>query len=406
MRRTIGAALATIGLVIALMAIAMATIWKPSGVVTASADADTPFITTEAGVLDLVAHRVKVTAESSDDATVTLAFGTVADTQAWIDGLSATRITGLKTWETLSTDSAQAPETSATADASATAEASATPAATDGATAEAATEIDPAIGLLAESDMWSKVVTGAGTVSTTVDISDSGNLEMIAASSDGTAPRITLTWDKEPNSRATVPVLLLGIVIGAVGIGLLMMQYQSDRREEEKREARKRRVARKASRAAAETSVITKFDGDITDTSRHIQTAATGHALGAGVFAASPRASQLRDRPLPEEARLLISDPDSDTAGAVADARAEHAADADRLAETGNAVSTQDSESAHTAGDDTAGGDDTESTWRKRWGLGRSAVEEIPGGVTSDKEPNETDESRGSTEEEGGASHA
>lgn len=388
MRKIVGAALATCGLIVVLTAIALATVWKPSGIVTAQVNPGAELVRTAPGVLELVDTTVTITATDSADADITLAFGTAVDTGLWAEGLDYVTITGLTDWETLSVakpDPVDVPsETPSPAE---TATAVETPAAEQPPVAEAPVEEVPAeevpaeatpapeevtiADILAVSDMWTKVEQGTGSVELTYTVDAPGITSLIATSSDGSAPAITLSWQGESDTSMVLPIALLGVVLAAAGALLIISQIQRDKTEAANREVRQQKLARRASRAAAETSVLTKFDGDITDTSRHVQMAATGRALGAGIIVGSPRAEELRGRDLPEEARMVIAPPEKDSSELSghnpAESAPENVTAADNLAES--AVVHNE------AGDRVELNlSDEVSSWRKRWGLDNNAT--------------------------------
>lgn len=279
MRRIAGIILAVIGLVITIIGIGSATIWQHDSSVKASnSTSKSEFLWTSSGVLDLVSPKVEVSAKaSSPDAKVTIAYGYSDDVAAWVDGLSAGEITGLKDWETLKVKDVVAQ--------------------VDG---------NPP---LAASDNWLKVKEGKGELSLSYDVKNAGQIGVIIGTSDGTTPTVTIDWQREVSTSGVIIMIVLGLLICAIGVLFLAANYQDLKNEAKKAKARVHGAARKASRAAAETAVISKFDGDITSSSREIQTAATGHAFGAGIMVASPRSKQLRSQQLPQEARLVIDPP-------------------------------------------------------------------------------------------------
>lgn len=400
MRKIVGAALATCGLIVVLTAIALATVWKPSGIVTAQVDPGAELVRTAPGVLELVDTTVTITATDSADANITLAFGTAVDTGLWAEGLSSATVTGMSDWETLSVDKADpvvAPAPSETPAPTETATAVETPVAEEPpaeevpgeeapAPAETATAVETPVAeeeapaadtsstladMLAVSDMWTKVEQGTGSVELTYTVDAPGITSIIAASSDGSAPTITLSWQGKADTSMVLPLALLGVVLAAAGALLIISQIQRDKTEAANREVRQQKLARRASRAAAETSVLTKFDGDITDTSRHVQMAATGRALGAGIIVGSPRAEELRGRDLPDEARMVITPPETEQAepsqGNETESASENVTAADNSAES--AVVHNE------AGDRVELNlSDEVSSWRKRWGLDNNAT--------------------------------
>ncbi|RTE49037.1 hypothetical protein [Actinobaculum sp. 352] len=299
MRKIAGIALGVIGLLVAFLGVGKATIWSDDRQVTAEAvpSGDTAYVLTEPGVLDMVSDTVTITASGSDDADVTIAIGYAGDVAAWAEGLSADSISGMKDWSTLAVASAAA-DGETTAD-----EEQAEGDATD------ATEV-PA---LADSDMWLSVANEKGSAKVTdYEVADPGNISLIATASDGKAPTVTLSWSRDVNSGDVIPLILIGVLLAIIGVLLLVLERQEARSRARRQELRQRRQARRASRAAAETTVLQAFDGDIAESTRPVQNAVTGQALGAGIICASPRSQELRSRELAEEDRLVIPVDDED----------------------------------------------------------------------------------------------
>ncbi|MCF2706609.1 hypothetical protein I6E29_04925 [Arcanobacterium haemolyticum] len=335
MRRIAGIALAVVGIIIAIVGLAMVTVWRPGGTVaTTVRNLDTSYVATRAGVLDLVSSKVTIAVSSSDDAEITLALGYSDDVAAWADGTSVTDVTGLSDWSTFSTESR-----------------------------EATVEDVPS---LADSDMWLETKTGTGKIEVSYDVVERGEISLIAQSSTGKAPDLTLTWQKNGSNEATLPLIFIGVILAAIGALIFALDQHERKREAERLAARQHRAARRASRAAAETAVLAKFDGDIAASSREIQTAATGHAFGAGVLFASPRAQELRERELTDEARLIIDKPDE-----APEEQNEPAADAPESVDTVETVAdTSDDDVATPTSGETAGESTTtvrQSPWRERW---------------------------------------
>jgi len=305
MRKIAGIALGVIGLLVAFLGVGKATIWSDDGQVTAEAvpSGDTAYVLTEPGVLDMVSDTVTITASGSDDADVTIAIGYAGDVAAWAEGLSADSIGGMKDWSTLAVTGAAA-DGETTADGEATA---------DEEQAEGDAEDATEVPALADSDMWLSVTNEKGSVKVTdYEVADPGNISLIATASDGKAPTVTLSWSREVNSGDVIPLILIGVLLAIIGLLLLVLERQEARSRARRQESRQRRQARRASRAAAETTVLQAFDGDIAESTRHVQNAVTGQALGAGIICASPRSQELRSRELAEEDRLVIPVDDED----------------------------------------------------------------------------------------------
>lgn len=329
MRRIASAALATLGLIAALVGAGFMTIWAPESVVSASASApEAAFIQTEPGVIDLVGSDVTVTVTGDEDADVMLAFGLADDVEDWTEGLPVATVTGLKDWKTLdiaedgadseegekegeeatasssasaspsvtasasasatksaspsasATKSASAsPSASATksaspsASASATKSASASPSASASSSASASAsakpeesaEIDPNIGQLVESDMWIQTEQEKGKISVTYRVADKGAISLIAASSNGKAPELTLEWDRPVKNSYAMPLIVGGLLALVSGLLIVIFDLQTRRRESQRKDARDRRIDRRETRAAADTTVLAKVEVPETD---------------------------------------------------------------------------------------------------------------------------------------------
>ena len=317
MRRIASVALATFGLVAALIGVGLMTIWAPGSKVTASAAAhDAAFIQTDPGVIDLVGPEVTITAEAEGDADVTLAFGLSGDVAAWSDGLNVATVTGLQDWDNLDVATGDDPEASPSASPSDSADPS-TPAAdpstpAEGEEGEQTEEVDPNVAKLADSDMWIMTEQGSGKISVSYRVADAGAISLIATSSDGHAPKLTLEWDRSLSNSYAMPIIVIGVLVALIGILLLVLDIQQRRRDAERKAARDRRVDRKATRAAAETSVLAKVEpgdaaaADGAPEGRGEQDTTTGHAFGAGILPSSLSAEEFRNRELSDEDRIVL----------------------------------------------------------------------------------------------------
>ena len=230
MRRTAGIALAALGLIVAVVGIIIGVVDKTESTATAVAEGGSaPYVYTAPGVLELGAETVKVKVAGSGNASVTLAFGTSDDVESWVKGLPATKITGLTNWKTLKTEKAK------------------------GGNAKGAPT-------LADSDMWIEKKTEKGAVEEQyrIDENNAGSISLIATSSDGKAPTVSLTWDRNLKPFNNIPIVVVGLLMALVGAALLALDHQ-DRLQKAEREAiRERKLARRAARANAETTVLSK----------------------------------------------------------------------------------------------------------------------------------------------------
>ena len=130
-----------------------ATYWKPSSQIAASAAVKgTQYIVTDPGVLPLVDNQVTVSADAgSSDREVCLALGSNKDVIGWLARQPYVRVTGLNEWTTLATTKVSA----------------------QGSAADAG---DDAVAFK-DSDMWTSVTCGTGTVKAETKVaSDSGTV--------------------------------------------------------------------------------------------------------------------------------------------------------------------------------------------------------------------------------------
>lgn len=261
-RRIASAAASIIGLIVVILAVLSATLWRPSSLVQATSPTpDQPYVVTERGVLGVVNSNVRVTA-SAPGQNITLAVAQAADVQAWLEQDPYTSVSGLSSWTAL--NAAAVTERCAPADgstpaaspsASTSADASASPSASASAAADAngCTTLTPSGATLAGSDLWLETGTGEGTVQLSVDATDP-NLVVIAAS-DGTAaaPTLSLQWDRNVATPWLIPGLILGGLLILVGVFGWVFDHLLRRADEERR----RRAAERAARVAQADSTAT-----------------------------------------------------------------------------------------------------------------------------------------------------
>ncbi|MBC7290882.1 MAG: hypothetical protein H5T83_06050, partial [Actinotalea sp.] len=247
LQRALGALLCVLGLVVAGLAVASATVWRAPDTLsaTASAGSDGTVVMTDPGVLDLAAQEVTVRAEAPG-ATVVLALGRTVDVAAWVGQDPVTRVTGLEDRETLAVEEGPAaptepsptpdPQTPATedgatqdagtedAEAAPEETAEGEPAAEDEAAAEPTEVADPR-----GSDLWVEEVSGEDAVELQWR-AEEGRWSVLAVSLDATvAPTLTLTWAQEVTTPWLVPGLVVGAVLFLAGVALLLLALRSRR---------------------------------------------------------------------------------------------------------------------------------------------------------------------------------
>ncbi|MHB1065552.1 MAG: hypothetical protein ACYC1Z_13860, partial [Georgenia sp.] len=201
-RRIISVSLIVLGVIVGALAIASATVWRPTDTVTLSLPARpaAPLVRTEAGVLDAVADEVTVTVTGDADQPVTLVVGRVADVDAWVGTDAHTAVTGLASWHELeATDVAGEPP------------------------AEGAAEQPAVTAALAGSDMWVVSETGTGSVAITWEHRP-GRWSVVAATDAGPGPDLALTWPVEVSTPWLVPGVIIAAVLGLAGLALLVLE--------------------------------------------------------------------------------------------------------------------------------------------------------------------------------------
>lgn len=248
-RRIIPVTLLVLGLVAILLAVASATIWRPTDTetVTMPARPHTSVVVSDPGVLDAVADEVTVVAQADPEEPVVLAVGRTEDVDAWVGTDAHTRITGLASWEDLKVadvgENAPAEDASATPVPTGTATATATPTAAPTATADAdaaqSTVPDPA-----GSDLWVAESDGTERVELVWD-DRPGRWSLLAATDgSGPAPTVSLTWPVDVRTPWLVPGLVVGGLLLLAGAGWLTLNLLTER-EEARRAAYAERRARR-----------------------------------------------------------------------------------------------------------------------------------------------------------------
>ncbi|RPF25774.1 hypothetical protein [Georgenia muralis] len=211
-RRIISVALIVLGVVAIALAIASATVWRPTDTATLTLPdrPEAPVVVSDPGVLDAVAEDVTITATAGDDEPVVLVVARSEDVDAWVGEDAHVRITGLSSWEQLDAE-------------------------TRGESAEALP--NPA-----GSDLWPVEQTGTGTAE--IEWEDVEGRWSLLAATDGEspAPQVALSWPVEVRTPWLVPGLVAGAVLLLAGLALLALDLLT-RREAGRRTAGPRSTA-------------------------------------------------------------------------------------------------------------------------------------------------------------------
>jgi hypothetical protein len=298
-RRIISVALIVLGAVAIALAIASATVWRPTDTATLTLPdrPEAPVVVSDPGVLDTVAEDVTITATAGDDEPVVLVVARSEDVDAWVGEDAHVRITGLSSWEQLEAE-------------------------TRGESAEGLP--DPA-----GSDLWPLEQTGTGTAE--IEWEDAEGRWSLLAATDGAspAPQVALTWPVEVRTPWLVPGLVAGAVLLLAGLALLALDLltrrEAGRRTAEprsaattttttvlpttagagltRRELRERARAEEGRGRTGEIPVVTGTE-DVRDQGE------AGAARGAGVVPGSTRSAELR-----ATRTAVVSGPGVDDAG-------------------------------------------------------------------------------------------
>lgn len=272
-RRLISAAAAVAGLIVIVLAVCSATVWRPSATVTATLASrpDQPYLLVEPGVLGLVDSDVTVEAQASGQ-TVTLAVGYSRDARSWLADDPYVAVTGLQSWSTLASQvvTERCPEASVTGTASPSVTATTTDSpsneasvtATDGDQDASAsqdggesgcTELTSSGADPAGGDVWQLTASGQDAASLTLDATDPDLVVLAAAGGSAPAPQLTLTWPRRVSTPWLLPGLVVGGVLVCLGVFGLLMDIQIRHADAQRR----RRAAERAARLASADSVAT-----------------------------------------------------------------------------------------------------------------------------------------------------
>lgn len=212
----VAGALGIVVLIVGLVAQAQ----RPEDTVEAVAQVDTAVVVVPA---DMIAFALESEGRIAVEGADTLQAFTArpADLDAWLDDKESTYVTGLPTWEELTTDVAEpAPEPSPTASPSASAEPSPEPTAS----ASAEPEGDEFEQLLDTSDdLWRDDWTGHGRVSIGAAQVPVG-LDLVVVSADGSPlTSAELRLERDINDAWVMPLIVWGAILTAIGLVAVLL---------------------------------------------------------------------------------------------------------------------------------------------------------------------------------------
>lgn len=184
-----------------------ATVWKPSSEITADVSVKgTRYIVTDPGVLPLVDEQVDLTVTSSDTSgEACVALGSGKDINGWLAGSSYTRIVGLADWSSLATE-----QTTAQSDtqSDATNQSDGQSGSTDGQSDPSAQPTDEVA--FKDSDMWTSVTCGTGTVSLSEKISGSSVMALVDLGENADTATVSMHWTRHVLPDFAMPFYFAG----------------------------------------------------------------------------------------------------------------------------------------------------------------------------------------------------
>lgn len=238
---------------------------------------DTAFVYTAPGVLDLVNDEVTIKLSAQGEE-IHWGLASSRDVEAYIGEASALKVTGLSSWEALATEPVAG-----------TAEA-------DALIAERGTNKGFRI---ATSDLWLESGTGENEITWSMTPETEFSRSLIATTTSGVAPDMTLTWVRENNAINTVPFYTIGVLLLLIGAFLLLNDYQD-------REAMKKALAKRQNLKVRAVNHYPENDEEA-DAQRTVHRQSTAAALGAAIVPSSERAAEFRSRELADEDRIVLA---------------------------------------------------------------------------------------------------
>ncbi len=283
MRAMIGVLLISVGVMFAAATIVHIATFNPEKTLTLHADEskEAVFLYTAPGVISLVndSPRVTLTASQSDSA-IQWGYGASREVEQYLGKSAALEIKGL------ANNGTSADVFVHTAD-------------KQSADLDKKTR-DTGGFSLDSSDLWLASGQGKGEVTFTLPKDQGVDRSLIATTSAGTAPEITLTWIYDEKIASPAPLIVVGILLALIGVVLLLIDRRDriDRYEAAQKAARAK--AEKEFTLSAETSVLPIFKGDLSDpqTGRSVQREYTAASFGAAILPGTPRTEALRNREL------------------------------------------------------------------------------------------------------------
>ncbi|KAA8829425.1 hypothetical protein [Bifidobacterium tissieri] len=188
-----------------------ATIWKPNPHVTVSTGTlSTNYVVTDPGVLALADNTVDISATAASGDQVCIAVTSARDATGWLSGQKYTRVNGLATWQSFTT------QTSSTKDSG-----------------------DTGTVAFADSDMWEQV--SCNNDKTTLQWKGDGGDRVILVSAQGADPKantkldFTMSWTRATVPNFAMPFFFVGGLLTVMAIlAATLFSLESHRRRKRK----------------------------------------------------------------------------------------------------------------------------------------------------------------------------
>lgn len=191
MRGVVTPILGLLAVACVVLGVLNATEWKPSAEVTATAKTSgVQYIVTDPGVLSVVDDRAKMTVKSTASDEVCVALGSATDVAGWVSGQKYVRVTGLNSWTELSVSDAKSHGKDTTGDG------------------------DVAF---KDSDMWSRVTCGDGSVTITTKSADDSRVALVDLGESGSAD-VSMHWTRSTLPDFAMPFYFAGGLLAIMAI--------------------------------------------------------------------------------------------------------------------------------------------------------------------------------------------
>lgn len=234
MRGVVTPSLGLLAVALIVLGVLNATIWKPSRVITATAQvAASRYIVTDANVEGLVDSHVEVEVEAEHSGTVCVALASSKDAIGWLGNDAYMRLTGLVDWETLSVEKVAARSENSH---------------------KSSTEDDGNSVAFRDSDMWRAVKCGKGKASIKTQAASATDVVLIDVSKAADAD-VSFTWTRQVLPDFAMPLYLVGgLLVGAAVLSASVFAMPPSRR---RKRVVVRTVARRASDVSTEAGKVT-----------------------------------------------------------------------------------------------------------------------------------------------------